>query len=970
MKRYFLLILFPALLLISGNLLAQSATVTGTVKDAKTGESLVGATVELVGKVQTTGRIGAITNPEGKYTIRSVPPGEYTLRLQFVGYKTINQKITLTDGETKSMDLEIMPDIIGLDEVVVTGVASRNEKAVSDVAVARVNAAEIQESFVYTDFGQLVAGKIPGVQVQTASGNVGGGMRFQVRGGGGLNGDGQPVIFVDGVRINNDQIGIDVGGQSAGTLADLNPEDIADVEILKGPAGAALYGTSGSNGVVLITTKRGLRGKAGDFFGLNYEYNTGWNEQAVEFSEDDILSAKYANDVFQKGPFSEQTLSMQGKSGIFNYYASFTDRQEDGIVLQNEFDRKSVRANFGAVPNEQLNLNISTNYIVSKNARSQNDNNVQGWMGNTLLASSPWIFTDSSAIAALENVINSNRFIGSANLNYTPNWLPGLSFSGTVGIDAMDYRNDAFSPPGYFYPGVETKGEKNLFQRMRRQMNYDFNASYEYNITEDIKAVSTIGTQMFSNYTESSDLTIQNFATTRITNLNSAFDFISADDGRGDFREAGVFFNQDFNINDTYIFTLGARNDYSSVIGADAPSIFYPRVSAAVRMDKLFDLGVVNFLKFRAGFGQNGQLPGALAAYPFRWAGGQSGFGVGALINSIGNPEIEPERINEVEVGFELELLNAYGIDFTYYQGWAKKSIIGAPNAPSTGLTATSVPTNIGEVKNWGFESMLYATPLMTKNYQLDFNFIFNYSDNEIVKLGPDGQPILGGFGELGWYEGERRSAFIVQKVNGAIFDENGNFVGLDVEDESTYAGTPIPIYNGSFNTSFRFLKNFRLGMLWEFAMGHQVSNQTRSFQVSFGNDVEFNSLSAQLFGGDETITQLTPGTAEYEAAANAYAKLNPNYAANFIEDADWLRLRELSFRADLTEYLDMFIKDSFIRKIAVIASVRNVALFTTYSGADPEVNFDGARTTVTRGIDFLTLQNPRTFTFTLDLGL
>ncbi len=970
MKRYFLLILFTVFLLLGNTLLAQNATVTGTVKDAKTGEPLVGATVELIGKVKTTGRIGAITSPEGKYTIRSIPPGEYTIRLQFVGYKTIMEQITLSADETKQMDLEIMPDIIGLDEVVVTGVASRNEKAVSDVAVARVNAASIQESFVYNDFGQLVAGKIPGVQVQTSSGNVGGGMRFQVRGGGGLNGAGQPVIFVDGVRINNDQIGTDVGGQSAGALADLNPEDIANVEVLKGPAGAALYGTSGSNGVVLITTKRGLRGKAGDFFGLNYEYNTGWNEQAVEYSEDDILSAKHANDVFQDGPFQEQTLSLQGKSGIFNYYTSFTDRKEEGIVLQNEFDRKSVRANFSAVPNEQLNLNVSTNYIVSKNARSQNDNNIQGWMGNTILASSPWGFTDSTAISKIDNIINSNRFIGSAQLNYTPNWLPGLSFAGTVGMDAMDYRNDAFYPTGYFYPGVETKGEKTIFHRMRRQMNFDLSAAYEYDITDRIKAVSTLGTQMFSNYTETSDLTIQSFSTTRITNLNAASDFISADDGRGDFREAGIFFNQDINIDDTYIFTVGARNDYSSVIGADAPSIFYPRISSAVRMDQLFDLGPVNFLKFRAGYGQNGQLPGSLAAYPIRWAGGQSGFGVGALINSIGNPEIEPERIHEFEVGFEIEFYNAYGIDFTYYNGWANKSIIGAPNAPSTGLTATTIPTNIGEVKSWGFESMIYATPIFTKDYQLDFNLIFNYSDNEIIKLGPDGQPILGGFGEIGWYEGERRNSFIVQKVNGARFDEDGNFIGLDVDEENTYAGTPIPIYNGSFNTSFRFLKNFRVGMLWEFATGHQVSNNTRSFQVQFGNDVEFNTLSAQLFGGDEEIEQLTPGTDEYIAAANAYAQLNPNYAANFIEDADWLRLRELSFRADLTEYLDMLIKDSFIRKIAVIASVRNVALFTTYSGADPEVNFDGSRTTVTRGIDFLTLQNPRTFTFTLDLGL
>lgn len=543
MKRFVLLILLPAILLSSSLLYAQSGTLKGTIKDGKTGEQLVGATVMLISNDADKKVIGAIAKANGEYNITGISAGNYTLKVQFVGFKTKQQEVSIANGETKTINVDLITDVVGLDEIVVTGVASRNEKAVADVAVTRINAADIQESFVYSDFGQLVAGKIPGVQVQTASGNVGGGMRFQVRGGGGLNGTGQPVIFVDGVRINNDQIGLDVGGQSAGTLADLNPEDIANVEVLKGPAGSALYGTSGSNGVILITTKKGKSAGIGSGFGLNYEFNTGWNEQAVQYSEDDILSADFANSVFQKGVFNEQTISMSGQSGIFNYYTSFTDRKQEGIVIQNEFNSRSMRANFGVTPNEEVSLNISTNYIVSQNSRSQNDNNVQGWLGNTILASSPWVFTDSAAIAAISNDINSDRFIASASLSYNPAWLNGLSFNGTIGLDAFTYRNDAFSPPGFFYPGIEDKGEKSIFNRMRRQMNSDLNASYSYEITDNIKAVSTVGAQLFQNYTETADVTIQSFATTRITNLNAAGDFISADDGILDFREAGIYFN-------------------------------------------------------------------------------------------------------------------------------------------------------------------------------------------------------------------------------------------------------------------------------------------------------------------------------------------------------------------------------------------------------------------------------------------
>ncbi len=945
---------------------AQNGSITGVAKNAKTGEKLPGARVELIEKglaeKEATGKkYGDITGKNGEFTIKNIPPGKYIVVAHFIGFKNYYKDINVKPGERK-MEVKLMPDVVSLDEVIVTGVASKRAKAVADVSVARINASELRKQNVYQDFSQMVAGKVSGVQVKSASGNVGGGIRFHIRGGGGLNGDGQPVIYVDGIRMNNNEIGIDISGQGFSTLADLNPNDIKSVEILKGPAGAALYGTSGSNGVVLITTKHGKR--AEDYTEVNYQSVFGWNEQAVEYSEDDFVSAKDANAIFREGALHENTINFQGKSGMFSYYGAYTNRDEDGIVGNNSYERESVRGNFEVFPNEQLNLKVSGNYVWSDNNRPINDNNVMGWLGNTMLFTQSYRFTDSTAISKIQNGVVTKRFIGSAQLSYTPNWLPGLRLHGVVGFDGMNYRNDAFYPPGYFYTGPSTKGEKEIFQRTRDQINYDFHAAYDFEIIEDLKSTSYIGAQIFENYTRFSDVTLQDFASPKISNLDAGAEYIAANDGLLHYKEAGLFVEEDLNYKDTYIMTLSVRNDYTSVLGNDAPSIFYPSVRGAVRLDK-FDFlpDQINFLKLRAGYGQSGQLPGILAAYPLRWAGQQSGHGVGGLINSIGNSDIEPERLEEFEMGIETQFFNAYGFDLTYFQGYGKNSIINLPNPPSTGLTASDVPTNIAEIRSWGVEARFYANPIITEQYKLNFDANVTWSDNEIIELGTD-QPIIGGFGNQGWYEGERRSAFIAKKVLGAQFDEEtGQFLGPKVSDEEEYLGTPIPILNGSFSTNFTFLKNFTVYCLFEWATGHSMYNNTRAFQVSFGNNVEYNELN-------EELGTLDPGTAEYRATAEKIARLNPNYDDNFIEEADWLRLREISLRIDVTDWMSDYLTGSHIKNLSFVASVRNAALWTKYSGADPEVNMFGARTNIARGVDFLTLQNARTYNFQVNLGL
>ena len=242
------LVFFPSISM------GQISTISGKVTD-QNGEALIGVNV-VVDELS----LGSATNANGEYAIiigDGVGTRTATLIARFVGFETTTKSITL-NGTNQTHDLIMPEDRLNLQEVVVTGVASSTSKARAEVAVARLDVEELTQDKSYQDLSQLMNGKVSGVSVQPSSGNVGGGIRFVMRAGGGLNGQGQPVVYVDGVRINSGQLNFfGVGGQQIGALSTINPDDIATIDVLKGPAGAALYGTSGSNGVILITTKSG-----------------------------------------------------------------------------------------------------------------------------------------------------------------------------------------------------------------------------------------------------------------------------------------------------------------------------------------------------------------------------------------------------------------------------------------------------------------------------------------------------------------------------------------------------------------------------------------------------------------------------------------------------------------------------------------------------------------------------------------
>lgn len=974
--------LLAAVLLCWSTILAQTTgTIHGTVVEEEGGTPLPGANIIIKGST-----MGAASGNDGAFTITKVSPGIYTVEASFIGYRKQAVAITVVANEVVNIDFSLKTDIFKTEEVIVTGIASRTSRAVAEVAVSSVNARDLTEANTYQSTQQLLNGKLAGVHVKTASGNVGGGFRFNIRSGGGLNGNEQPVIYVDGIRIENEEVeGFYVGGQGIGLLADLNPEDIENIEVLKGPAAAATYGTNGANGVILITTKRGRqRALESGGISINYKVVRGWNTQADDYDTDDYISAPDANDAINTGSIIQNSLNVSGGPPTLRYFASFDSRIEDGLFVNNSMDRKNIRANLDIVANEKLTLQVNAGYTYNQINLPQNGNSPNSTLSNTLIRPVSYLRTARSAVESIKTEALSNRFIGSVQANWAP--FPGFSGRFSVGIDDSDFGQDQFFPESErFFQSTQNAGLKGIFTRRSTTYTYTLDGRYTFSPFHDLSVSTVVGTQLFDRRLRLAVNERFGFPSDLIRNINSGSDQGSQLEERFEqTRSAGIFAESNLAYRDQYFVSLGLRRDYASVIGQSAPNIFYPKASFAIRLDKYDGFpSFFNLLKLRVAYGESGILPSLLDGISFLLRAEAGGAGVGAVPGSIGNPDIKPERVKEIELGFDTEFLERFAMEVTWYRQKATDSIIEFRNAPSTGLTASAFPFNVGEKLGWGFETLFQASLLRSRNFGLDLTLINNFTDNEVKDLG-GAQPIFDDNNLNVIKEGLAAHEFYAPRVLGPTFDAEGKYVGVKLSDGPVALGNPIPNYTGSFSINLRFLKNFNLYILTDWATGLSLHNQPFVFRNRFGNNERVQELANQLDivgsgrpGGRfiprrDEIQRLTPGTPEYQAAAEEYARLDFRFplSSNFIEDADFIKFREFSLSYTFKDLLpNLFGAGNYLKDFTIVFSGTNLITWTKYPGPEPEVNRTGGRN-LTRGQDWFTLQNPRAYNLTFRFSL
>ena len=983
MKTQLLLLM---LLFYSGALLAQNQqyTISGVVRDARTKELIPGASVRIN---NTTA--GDVANNKGAYQINvQLAPGNYTLTFSYLGYTPKTQTLTLGQQTKVTLDASIAEDLVRLNEVVVTGNPGGREKRTLGNAISTVNSSDIANSSA-TSIDQALSGKISGAQITQNSGNPAGGISVRLRGTSTVAGAGDPLYIVDGVIVNNSSAELlDLGGYSQNRLVDINPNDIDRIEIIKGAAAAAIYGSRASNGVVQIFTKKGHEGKPAfnvstqfrlsdlrkrlDVNKYGFRFN---NFIATDNSQTPVTRYDLQDDIFITAMGTDNNISVSGGSAITQYYISANFLDNQGIIDRTNFVRGGGRARIDQTLNSWLKMSLGANYVLSTSKEIPNGGLVEAYGALTgFIFSNNYInpFPDpvtgvypplSTAIARTNplEAINrfdfrqrTNRFIGDFQLNANP--IKGLNINYVFGYDNSTQIGTGYIPVGNTTPSYNT-GYSRRADRTTYLLNNDINISYQTKLNNWLESTSSLGATAQSEKLYQTAITATLLGPIGQTINNGV---AVPTEFRSDINIMGAFAQQTFGILDKIYITGAARYDVSSVFGAKFRGQFYPKVSGSYIISnesfwKNSEISkVISSFKIRSSYGQAGNLT-AISAYD------KTTSYVPVNVSSLpgvyappllGNADIKPERQQEFEIGTDMSFFSdRLSMEFSYYKKDVKDLIILANLAPTSGYVSQFI--NVGTMTNKGIELMVRGVPIYKDNLRWNITATYSRNRNKVNDIPGGLLTFAGGFGQVAAINGQPLgtfySTYFARNPDGSLLlnpaglpqtekvgrDANGQPVGATLRK---VIGDPNPNWIGSL------INEVSVGKKWTFRA---------QFDASIGGDV-FNFTKRV---GDR---DLYGGLAGYEPELRGEVPKGTSAALfsifeNWIEDGSYVKLREVSATY---EFKPTFLKAGSMR---VSLSGRNLLSFDNYSGYDPEVNAAGQSSAV-RGFDFVEVPIPRMF--------
>jgi TonB-linked SusC/RagA family outer membrane protein len=944
--------------------------ITGTVTDDN-GMPLPGVNITVEG---TT--IGATTDFDGNYSIEA-PSNESVLLFKFLGMKTARKTV----GDQTVLNVVMKTDSQSLDEVIVTATGTKKRVEIGN-AISQLQVGDDVKERPINNVSDLIQGQASGVQIYNSGGSTGMGSRIRIRGSNSASLSNEPVIYVDGVLINNqsNSISFETGGQSPSRFNDINPEDIESIEIIKGPSAATLYGSIAANGVILVTTKKGKFGKArwsaymesglvqdiGDY-PKNYQAldaagNPGFNFEAAEgeFTPSIINSFQPLNDPdtspFRTGNSYGVGLSVSGGTEKINYYVSGNFGDNEGVLPVSNIRRTNFRANLGADITDELKINITTGYTNSDLELPLNDNfslalMSQGLSGNsTRDVNNGWGEFTPEELFTIDTRQRINRYTTGLNTNWTPN--DNLTFRLAGGLDFTSRWDSQFFPTGEA-PAFLNYDEGAMFSNRFNEFVYTLDAvgSYEANIWKNISSRSSIGFQYLQNLTQGT--LASGFQLVAGSKSIAGAAVTESSEQTVESRTVGVFVEEQVGFDEKLYITGALRADRGSAFGASFDAVIYPKVSASwlITKESFFETGDwLNSLRLRGAWGASGVQPGTNDALRFFTPiaatvdGGQNVTGV--TFGSVGNADLKPERSSEIELGLDASFFtNRINLELTYFNKETEDALIFRQLPLSLGVGEGRFE-NLGSVKNTGVEVALDLRILETETTYFNLNFIASFIDNELVRLGDGIQPVI--FGVQRHVEGYPLGGYWDEQYT--FNDANGD--GLIAIDEVqvgdiTYLGTPFATTDisvtpelGLFNDRvvFQGLLNYR--------GGQKLYNNTASWRNGNNNTRELNDPSSSLEGQARAIASKFYGT-----------------DAGYIEDASFLRLRELSLTYNFSREL---IKNIGFSNLSFTVSGQNLGLWTDYSGLDPEISSAGQNNFVTE--EFLSQPPVRSWKARLNL--
>ncbi|MCF7559341.1 SusC/RagA family TonB-linked outer membrane protein [Sabulilitoribacter multivorans] len=938
-------------------IIAFSQQITGTVTDGTNGLPLAGANVIIKGT-----STGTTTDFDGNFSI-TVNNFPVTLVFSSLGFNTLEERVT----QSGVVNVTLEESATALNEIVITGLASSTKRSNAANAVASVSAEDLTGITVQSGLDAALYGKFNGAEIKANSGAPGGGISMRLRGVTSIFGDQQPLFIVDGVYVDNSTIGLGnnivseaAGGGNPSTnqddasnrIADIDPEDIESVEILKGASAAAIYGSRAAGGVVLITTKRGKQGKAK----VSFSQVLGLRSPTQLLGLRDYTQAQitalggpsnptlrdYEAEIFDHTRVSSTTrFSSSGANEKSDYFFGITHRDEPGLVDNTGYTKSSVRLNIGQKFNDWLDLYVTSNYINSESDRGFfNNGNANRTVGYAMAFTYPWedlspiddgVYPQGGAgsnvletIAITTNREEVNRFIGSAKTNVklltTDNNRLKLVLEG--GFDQYTLRTTSIFPKALSYfrdpsslGGVSISGTT-------VNSNYNLSAFLVHNLDLDngLSFTSQVGS-FFQNFDRNTVITIATGLNGSQTNLGQSTN-VSTQQVIQPQKDTGFFFQEEINYEDKIIGTFGIRGDKSTNNGDANKMYYYPKANIAVNLHEFdfWNVDAISYIKPRIAYGEAGRFPNFNDRFSLmnaQFIGNSSGL---SPANLRGNPNIEPERQQELEYGLDFGLFDRrLNFEVSFYNKKIDDLLIQSQFPTSSGFTTLVV--NGGELENKGVELGLNANVMEKEDFSWTASLKWWKNKSEVTRLDVPSFTTGGFAASLGTFliqEGKSATQIVGTYDSTAYTAQE--IAERDPEGDGFFVyGNAEPDFQMSWFNQISY-KNFDFTFLWHWKKGGDNINLTTLLYDLAGTTWDYNDMGLDPSG--------TLSNGAYRASQ---AFVNPDPV---IEDAGYLKLREIGLFYTLPDGL---IKYADMIKVGI--SGRNLINIFDYNSYDPEVS-------------------------------
>lgn len=963
-------------------------TISGTVKDQK-GSAIEGAKITVVETGDTVS-----TDASGNFTI-SANIGQ-TLSVSYEGYGIQMVKIS---GTSVSIQLEPQKGSTSIEEVTLVGYGSQKKSDLTG-AVSQLKAENFKEG-MNISVDNLMQGKIAGVRIVQSSGEPGAGVNVSIRGIGSIRSGSTPLFVVDGVPLSNDAVsatGPNIGlgnAQAKNPLNFLNTSDIESITVLKDASAAAIYGARGSNGVVLVTTKRGRKGEPL----FTYDTYLGFSSVIKKLdlmSADEYRSAginklydhggntDWQDEIFRNAVSSNHSVSFSKSTETGNYFASISHMDQDGIILNSGFKRTTARLNAEESFFDNKRLKIKLNLTASDiketgipngaNAGSDGQVIIHALMANPTRSvyDQNGNFTNFNMNAHynplyLLSVYNdkTNTFRVLGNTEATLRILPGLNYKFNLGIDkTMSERNTTM------YPNITDRTPKGMYV----QANLDsYNVLLEHYLTYDLSLnkhnFSLLGGFSYQKFkTTGTYFGLKNIANQGAgiaPEINPGYSgeaFIPAA-GYAQENELQSYFGRvNYNFDKKYLLTASLRADGSTRFGQNNKYGYFPSVAVGWTVSNenfLKDSQIINELKLRGSWGQTGnqEVPNKItqASSSLSPSGGYYLYDNlnlinGVVINRTPNPDLKWEVVEQTNIGADFSLWRnkLYG-SLEYYNKVTKDPILNIPSRP---LSPTStVWKNVdAKIVNKGFEFSLGSEIIKTENFTWNFD-VNGATVNNVVKdlpvsaiySGEVSGPGLSGVTANIYRNGYEAGSFYMLNYLGV--DANGKYIYEDVNNDGRIDQNDRKIFEGA-------IPNFTFGInsymkYKKFDFSFSFIGQTGGYLVNnTALDLNINNLAS-----DRNVLKNF-----YESGANFTNQ--PQLSSLYLEKSDFIRLNNvrLGYTFDTSQL-------KFLRSINLYVSAQNLFTITSYSGYDPLVDTNKQVSgNQSLGIDYTTYPSAKTF--------